>query len=82
MVTRFMSICVVLAITGATWANLSPPVTNVTASQRTDGSKKVDIRYNLADADFDADGDVDLADFSIFTACFNGPSRPPAAGCP
>ncbi len=30
--------------------------------------------------DFDGDGDVDLADFGIFQACFNGPNRPPA--CP
>jgi sulfatase modifying factor 1 len=27
--------------------------------------------------DFDCDGDVDLADFSRFHACFNGPNRPP-----
>ncbi len=27
-------------------------------------------------ADADVDGDVDLADFSVFTACFNGPNRP------
>ena len=26
--------------------------------------------------DADADGDVDLADFGIFQACFNGPNRP------
>lgn len=32
-----------------------------------------------ADApDFDLDGDVDLADFIVFQACFNGPNRPPA----
>ncbi|MDM8008547.1 MAG: formylglycine-generating enzyme family protein [Phycisphaerae bacterium] len=35
-------------------ANSAPVVSNVTASQRTDGSKKVDIRYNLSDADGDA----------------------------
>jgi hypothetical protein len=29
-------------------------------------------------ADFDSDGDVDLADFSIFQGCFNGPNRVPA----
>ncbi len=34
--------------------NHAPVVTNVTSSQRTDGSKLVDIRYNLADADGDA----------------------------
>ncbi len=32
--------------------------------------------------DFNADGDVDLDDFTEFQACFNGPNRPPAgAGC-
>jgi len=34
-------------------ANSAPVVSNVTVSQRTDGSKKVDIRYNLYDADGD-----------------------------
>ena len=34
--------------------NHAPVVSNVTSSQRTDGSKLVDIRYNLADADGDA----------------------------
>jgi Concanavalin A-like lectin/glucanases superfamily len=35
-----------------------------------------------ASTDFDNDGDVDLADFSHFQACFNGPNRSPAAsGC-
>ena len=29
-------------------------------------------------SDFDRDGDVDLADFSVFQTCFNGPNRPPA----
>jgi hypothetical protein len=28
--------------------------------------------------DFDGDGDADLADFTEFQACFNGPNRPPA----
>ncbi|HOW19863.1 MAG TPA: hypothetical protein PLC79_12585, partial [Phycisphaerae bacterium] len=27
-------------------------------------------------ADLDADADVDLADFSVFQHCFNGPNRP------
>ncbi len=35
------------------WANNAPQVSNVTASQRGDGSKLVDISYNLADADGD-----------------------------
>jgi len=30
--------------------------------------------------DADGDGDVDLSDFGIFQACFNGPNRPYKAG--
>jgi formylglycine-generating enzyme required for sulfatase activity len=36
-----------------TWANSPPQVTNVTASQRTDGSNLVDIHYSLSDPDGD-----------------------------
>ncbi|MBN1513142.1 MAG: right-handed parallel beta-helix repeat-containing protein, partial [Phycisphaerae bacterium] len=32
-------------------------------------------------ADFDADGDVDLADFAQFARCFGGPENPPASQC-
>lgn len=32
-----------------------------------------------APGDFDHDGDVDLADFTQFLACYNGPLRPPIA---
>lgn len=35
----------------------------------------------VALADFDQDGDADLADFSLFRACFNGPNRASPAGC-
>ena len=44
-----------LAISGGAevWANSVPEVTNVTASQRTDGSKLVDIGYKLTDEDGD-----------------------------
>jgi hypothetical protein len=31
--------------------------------------------------DFTHDCDVDLMDFGLFQSCFNGPNRPPAAGC-
>jgi hypothetical protein len=37
----------------AAWGNSAPVVSNVTASQRTDASKLVDIYYSLADADGD-----------------------------
>jgi hypothetical protein len=32
--------------------------------------------------DFDRDRDVDMRDFFDFVMCYNGPLRPPAAGCP
>ncbi len=32
-------------------------------------------------SDFDADGDTDLDDYRILQHCFNGPNRPPRAGC-
>ncbi len=32
-------------------------------------------------ADFDADGDVDLADFTALQACFNGPNHATKTGC-
>ncbi len=32
--------------------------------------------------DFDADGDVDLDDYGLFYACFDGPGVPPAGSCP
>ena len=41
-------------LTVTAWANSSPVVSNVAASQRTDGSKLVDIYYDMADADGDA----------------------------
>ncbi|MGB9626553.1 MAG: immunoglobulin domain-containing protein, partial [Phycisphaerae bacterium] len=35
-----------------------------------------------ATADFDGDGDVDLSDFAVFQACFNGPNQSPREpGC-
>ncbi|MCK4660636.1 MAG: SUMF1/EgtB/PvdO family nonheme iron enzyme [Phycisphaerae bacterium] len=43
----------IFAVSDAAWANSAPVVSNVTSSQRTDGSKIVDIRYNLSDADGD-----------------------------
>ena len=43
----------IFAVSDAAWANSAPVVSNVTSSQRTDGSMLVDIYYNLADADGD-----------------------------
>ena len=37
-------------------------------------------REDCAPADWDGDMDVDLVDFGVFQACFNGPNRPPACG--
>ena len=34
-----------------------------------------------APADLDGDCDADLADFSLFQACFNGPNRAPSGRC-
>ncbi len=34
-----------------------------------------------ARVDFDADGDIDLADFASFNNCFNGPNQPPTFYC-
>ncbi len=44
----------VLAAGPAVWANSPPVVSDVTASQRGDGTKTVDLGYDLADADGDA----------------------------
>ena len=43
-----------LAMTGIAWANSTPVVKNVVASQRQDASKLIDIRYDLSDEDGDA----------------------------
>ncbi|MCP4708062.1 MAG: hypothetical protein GY869_05520 [Planctomycetes bacterium] len=45
-------ICCLISV--QVWANSTPVVSNVTAYQRGDDSKLVDIRYDLADADGDA----------------------------
>ena len=54
--TSAMFVCLVLAGVGtsAAWGNSAPVVSSVTASQRGDYSKILDIYYNLADADGDA----------------------------
>ena len=46
-------ILVSICANGLLFANTAPTVTQVTASQRTDGSGIVDIYYTLADADND-----------------------------
>ena len=45
-----------------------------------EGVSSTDWRYlevSVIRPDLDADGDVDLADFNVFSACFNGPNRTP-----
>jgi len=49
----FMSTVVILAYSNLVLANSAPVVSNVTASQRGDDSKLVDIYYSLTDADGD-----------------------------
>ena len=50
----FLSVALLIPVLSVSaLANSAPVVSNVTVSQRTDGSKKVDIRYNLYDADGD-----------------------------
>jgi len=41
----------------------------------------VTLLMQACPADLDRDMDVDLADFALFQACFNGPNRLPAGGC-
>ncbi len=54
------------------------------------GSRQIAVVYGadnvtvkiVSGPDLDGDGDVDLNDFMVFQACFNGPNRAPAgAGC-
>ena len=50
------AVVVIVLISGfspPSWANSPPLVSNIAVSQRTDGSKLVDIHYDLADADAD-----------------------------
>jgi len=48
-----LAVAAFLTFSSQTFANSSPVVSNVTASQRSDDSKLVDIYYELADADSD-----------------------------
>ena len=54
--TLALFVCLVLAGVGtsAAWANSAPVVSGVTAIQRADHSKVVDVSYTLTDADGDA----------------------------
>ncbi|MBN2270675.1 MAG: SUMF1/EgtB/PvdO family nonheme iron enzyme [Sedimentisphaerales bacterium] len=49
----FFPVLLVVVWSGIAAASSAPVVSNVTVSHWTDGSKKVDIRYDLADADND-----------------------------
>jgi len=50
---KYTFILAILSFAGMCIAQTAPAVYNVTASQRTDGSKLVDIYYNLSDLDND-----------------------------
>jgi len=50
---KFVFIVIVVCYVVGLYGNTPPVVTNVSASQRTDGSKIVDIWYNVSDADND-----------------------------
>lgn len=54
----------------------------VTSGDASNSPRDVTVTVNLKArvADFDADGDVDLSDFSTLQLCFNGPNRPPVFG--
>jgi len=52
--TVLFSVLLVAVWSGTVLANSAPVVSNVSANQRGDDSKLVDIRYNLADADGDS----------------------------
>ncbi len=49
-----IAMILILSLAGKVLANSAPVVSNVTASQRSDDSKLVDIYYNLSDADGDS----------------------------
>ncbi len=49
----FIGLCLIFVVAQAVFANSTPVVSNVQASQRSDGSGFVDITYKLADADND-----------------------------
>lgn len=40
------------------------------------------VNANIIAGDFDGDGDVDAADFNVFSQCFGGSLNPPAPTCP
>lgn len=52
-IAGFLLMVLVLGMQGAVFANEAPAVSNVSALQRDDNSKLVDIYYDLADADGD-----------------------------
>lgn len=45
------------------------------------GANDVTVRRIVPSADLNGDGFVDLLDFSLFEACFQGPDQPPSPIC-
>jgi hypothetical protein len=81
-------ILILIALVGLVWANNLPELSNQSFSQRTDGSRLIDVYYDV----FDADGDTltvsmlvsddDFSDFEIRASFANtqtGEMMPPAA---
>ncbi len=55
---------------------------SVTSTNAANSPQYVTVTLDVqALGDFDRDADVDLADFSTFQLCFNGPNRPKGANC-
>lgn len=63
-------------------AAIPPGVTIDLAGQPRAVHGAVDMgAYEFTPGDFDRDADVDLGDYRLFEACFNGPNRLPADTC-
>jgi len=76
----------------ATWTVQAPPAPGLVVITANLASNSYGESFSAAGqsnmqvgqltADFDGDGDVDLADFTLFQLCFGGSENPPAGTCP